>query len=151
MKPTTLNSFRHGVVTREKKICRDIYGDKMEKKKRENIRIVNQNINGLGTSVETDKRDAIKNFIVKNKIDLFVMSEVNINWKVVAKRNSMGMLAKKWFENSRAITANNTLYNTKNHHQQGGVAIITAGEMALRVKHQNKDGRNLGRWCSTLI
>ena len=40
---------------------RDTYGDKISKSKSKKvIRVVFQNINGLGTSEETDKREAIR-------------------------------------------------------------------------------------------
>ena len=52
--------------------CRDTYGDKISKSKSKKvIRVVFQNINGLGTTEETDKRDSIREFINTYKFDMF--------------------------------------------------------------------------------
>ena len=132
--------------------CRDTFGDKLQKhKKRGNIRIVFQNINGLGTTDETCKRDLIREFITLYNIDCFAMAEVNINWKIVAKKESLNSLAKQWFQNSRVVTSHNAITSTRYHHQQGGVGMIVAGDMALRIKECTRDEYKLGRWTSTLL
>ena len=82
--------------------CRDTFGDKFKRKKsNHNIRIVFQNINGIGTTEDTCKRKLIKDFISKYKIDVFGMSEVNTNWKLVGKKETLQALASSSFENSR--------------------------------------------------
>ena len=112
--------------------CRYLYGDNFSKNKaKKTLRIVFQNINGLGTSEETDKRDFIREFINTYKIDCFCMAEVNTNWKIVARKESLSALAKKWFRHSRVITAHNVVSNTKFPHQQGGVA--GRRELAVRL------------------
>ena len=63
---------------------RDFYGDKISKSKsKRNIRVIFQNINGLGTLDETDKREQLWQFINTYKIDVFAMAEVNTNWKLI--------------------------------------------------------------------
>ena len=127
----------------------DYYGDKISKSKsKRNIRVVFQNINGLRVTKETDKRDNIRQFINTYKIDIFAAAEVNINWKIVSKKQSLPSLAKEWFDNSRAIASHNILVNTKTSHQQGGVAIITSGDMASKVSQSKHDPCLMGRWCS---
>ena len=77
------------------------------------------------------------------------VAEVNINWRVVGKRENLHSLTSTWFENSRAITSNNMITSTKFQHQQGGTAIITAGDTSVRVVKSYRDKHNMGRWCST--
>ena len=128
---------------------RDFYGDKISKSKsKKDIRVIFQNINGLGTSEETDKRAQIRQFINTYKIDVFALAEVNTNWKLVAKKQSLRSQAKEWFEHSRVETSHNLLVNTKSPHQQGGVAIMVSGDMALKVSKTTQDPRHMGRWCS---
>ena len=128
---------------------REFYGDKISKSKsKKNIRVIFQNINGLGTSEETDKRDQIQQFINTYKIDVLAMAEVNTNWKLVAKKQSLRAQAKEWFEHSRTEVAHNLLVNTSTPHQQGGVGIIVAGDMALKVSKTSQDKNHMGRWCS---
>lgn len=135
----------------EKLNCR-YFGDKFHNSKKGTImRIVFQNINGLGTSEETDKRDFIREFINKYNVDCFCMAEVNINWKIVAKKESLHNLARSWFRNSRVVTSNNLLNNTKYPHQQGGVGMIVSGDTSLRVTEVSSDKFKLGQWCSSLF
>ena len=91
--------------------------------------------NRLGTKEESDKRDFIvREFITSHKIDYFCKAEVNIYWKIVSKKKSLHQLAKKWFRHSRVTTShNNKLVNTKFPHQQGGVGITMAGDLALHA------------------
>ena len=59
-------------------MCQETFGDKFHKNKNnKNLRIVFQNINGLGTTDESDKRDLIREFITKYKIDCFCIAEMN--------------------------------------------------------------------------
>ena len=113
---------------------RDTFGDNLKKKKEKDIvRVVFQNINGLGISEEADKRSNIKEFINKYKIDIMGIEEVNTNWKIVGKKDTLQTLACKWFRNSRVITSNNAIVDSKSKHQYGGVATITSGDIALKV------------------
>ena len=68
-----------------KLICRaPYYGDVLKKnKKSKNIRIVFQNINGIGTTKENDKKEILRKFINEYNVDCYAIAEVNINWKVV--------------------------------------------------------------------
>ena len=51
-------------------------------KSKSNIRVIFQNINGLGTDDDTDKRSRIINFVKDWDVDIMALAEVNINWKV---------------------------------------------------------------------
>ena len=51
--------------------CRDTYGDIMSKSKSKGImRVIFQNINGLGTKEESNKREYLREFINKYKVDV---------------------------------------------------------------------------------
>ena len=65
---------RHMDIEGQKsKNCRETYGNVMRKNKgKKVIRVVFQNINGLGTTVETDKRDTIREYIKDNKVTVVV-------------------------------------------------------------------------------
>ena len=61
---------------------REIYGDVISKNNRSNcVRVIFQNINGLGTSEEIDKREQVRELINEYKIDITALAEVNINWR----------------------------------------------------------------------
>ena len=129
---------------------RTLYGDILRKKKeKENFRVVFQNINGLGTSEESDKRDILRQFINEYKVDCLALAEVNINWKLIGKKQTLHAYARESFSQSKVVVSHNIWGQTKKPHQQGGVAIMTAGDMALRIKGSKQDDKRLGRWCSS--
>ena len=129
--------------------CRDTYGDIMSKSKNKGImRVIFQNINGLGTNEESDKREYSKEFINNYRVDVMTLVEVNINWRIVGGKENLHTLTKKWFEKSRVVTANNSITSTKKDHQQGGVAIIALGYLLLKAHNTTVDAKRLCRWCS---
>ena len=154
MKNNSSDSRRHGVNQRRnrKTHSRNIHGDVLKKKKvRSNVRIIFQNVNGFGVTDPEVKRDLIKEFINKYSIDIYAMAEVNVNWKIVAKKESLRELCNEWFSLSRTCVAHNHIAHTSKPHQQGGVGIITSGELSLHVDRTEGDIKSLGRWCSTLF
>ena len=100
---------------KRKNRSRDTFGDKLHKHKNSDIiRIMFQNLNGLGTSEETCKRELIKEFLTDYNIDIYAMAEINTNWKIVSKKQSFLALAKTWFSHTKVVTANNLITSTKN-------------------------------------
>ena len=136
-----------------KTISRDTHGDLFKKKKKQNrIRIVFQNINGLMIEDEAiDKRALVKEFINKYQVDFYALAEVNVNWSLVPRNDNLYSVTKEWYENTRVVTSHNTLIKTKKRYQPGGVAIISAGDVSLKVQKCTKDERYMGRWCSMPI
>ena len=151
--PKSNTEIRHSADGQKKESRRKTYyGDVLKRKKKKGkLRILFQNINGLGTSEENDKREIIRDFINDYKIDIFAIAEMNINWKIVAKKESLHTYFKDNFKNSRVSVCHNVWGNTKHPHQQGGVGIATTGDIALRVTRSEPDHRKLGRWTSTVI
>ena len=133
-----------------KQISRDTHGDVLKKKKKKNrIRIVFQNINGLMIEDEAiDKRELVREFINKYEIDFYALAEVNVNWSLVPRTDNLYTKCNEWFEHSRISTSHNTLMRTKKRYQPGGVAIIGSGDLSLQVQKCTKDDRLMGRWCS---
>ena len=74
-----------------KQISRDTHGDVLKKKKKKNrIRIVFQNINGLMIEDEAiDKRELVREFINKYEIDFYALAEVNVNWSLVPRADNL--------------------------------------------------------------
>ncbi len=138
--------------TYTKNDSRETFGDTLSKRQlRDKIKIVFQNINGFGADGSTEKRELIYKFLKTYKIDVFSMAEVNTNWKLVGKKNTLSSIVTPWFENVRSIAAHNLVTSTKKAYQPGGVAMITTGDIAIRTMKQDFDSRRLGRWCSSLI
>ena len=93
-----------------------------------NIRISFQNVNGF---IPKDKEDAkikqrqVYNFIQENHIDIHAMVEMNVNWRLVPKHQTINEISRGWFEMQRVTCAYNLHDRICNVHQPGGAAIIS--------------------------
>ena len=104
-----------------------------------------QNVNSIGTCEETNKKEIIREFINDYKMDCFAIAEVNVNWKVRAKKQLLQSYFKDNFKNSSVSTVHNIWGNTEYPHQQGGVGKIVTGDMALRIQCSEQDKSKMGR------
>ena len=153
MKPSQpVTDDRHQLGQDEKNGNTNRYwGDKISSKKEtNNLRVAFQNINGFGANKEAIKHQIIREFIKKNEIDIYAISEVNVNWRITSKKNSINELTRGWFEQQRVAVGYNQKDRSCGNYQPGGVGIITQGEAALRHIKSTQDPKKLGRWISTL-
>ena len=58
-------------------------------------------MNGFGVIEPKIKKNLIKEFIMKFNVDIFAMAEVNVNWRLVKKKEGLKELCRDWFKNSR--------------------------------------------------
>ena len=127
------------------------WGDKLNSKVKEIVRISFQNINGFGSEAESSKKEDIRRFMEDKEIDVMALAEMNVNWKKVGKRHTINKLIQDWFENKRIITSYNQWDKYCDNHQPGGTAILSIDEMALRVMKMGDDKRKIGRWSWQLF
>ena len=85
------------------------------------------------------------------EIDILAMSEMNVNWRVVGKSNTVNDITRGLFENHRINTACNQNDKSCHKYQPGGTCILSRGEAALRVIKTGQDERKLGRWAWQLF
>ena len=129
----------------------NIWGEQLSKKSDHNIRLIFQNIRGFGTEKEDSKAEHIRQFINEHEVDIMAMSEMNVNWRLVGKKNTMEDITQSWFEHQRVTTAYNQKDRTCDKYQPGGTSLISRGEMALRVMGSGEDTRKIGRWSWQLL
>ncbi len=79
-----------------------------------------------------------------------MMAEVNVNWRIVGKRNSIWDISRRWFERQKVSAAYNQRDRSCNQYQPGGTAIISREEISTRVIENGQDPKRLGRWTWTL-
>ncbi len=128
------------------------WGDNISSNKDNNIiRIMFQNIGGLGYNHENSKAESLKNFMNQYEVDIMTMAEVNVNWRRVTRQYSIYDLANQWFESKTISFAYNQRARCKTGHLPGGVGIISRGEAALRNKEAKQDKSRLGRWSWNLL
>ena len=129
------------------------FGDELSKRKRKDtVRIMFQNIRGLGSKEDSSKAETLRQNIADKQIDIIGMVEVNVNWKRVAKRKNLTQMSKQWFESSKvSVSYNYHQISNKTKFQPGGAAIISRGSLALRAIDFKPDSRRMGRWSSQLF
>jgi hypothetical protein len=129
----------------------EIWGDRISTKHNKIIRISFQNIRGFGKDKESIQAESIRQFIEEYDIDTYLMAEVNVNWRIVGKRNSIWDISRRWFERQKVSAAYNQRDRSCNTYQPGGTAIISKGELSTRVIETGQDPKRLGRWTWTLF
>lgn len=138
----TLNSLNNGS---------EIWGNIITNKSNQDYRIAFQNINGFGYSTDNFKGEALREFINSNEVDIMLMAEINTNWRLVGKRNTIWDITRGWFENQSVSCSYNKHDRRCSLHQPGGTATIHIGETALRVIKTGEDQKKLGRWNWSLL
>ena len=125
------------------------FGDELKSRRsNSNIRILFQNIRGFGSSEDNVKAESIRQVIQEDMVDVMCMTEMNVNWKRVAKRKNLTQISKAWFENSKvSIVYNYHQQGNKSKFQPGGSAIIGNGPLALRAIDFAPDQQRMGRWA----
>ena len=133
------------------KLEREYWGDALQAKEPNHIRIVSKNIQGLGLTAGNPKEDEIKTWLVNKQIDIIGLQEININWYKCKNKDRFGerMRSPAW-EYIRYSVAHNK-HDPQHRHQFGG--CITAGidQITHRVSGSGADDRGLGRWSWLLL
>ena len=124
------------------------YGSELRTRRPGFIRILSQNIDGIGFKAHSEKLDRLKETCDKYGVDALALQELNVNWSKVRPAQTLDMRAKKWKEDVRTATANNTADVRFPRHQYGGTAVIAMDKLAHCFFKSSSDFRNLGRWSS---
>ena len=124
------------------------YGTELRTRRPGFIRLVSQNIDGMGFSSHSDKITRLKEGCDKYGIDVIGLQEMNVNWPKVRPSQTLENKVKGWKEEVRTVTANNTTDFRSPRHQYGGTALLAIDKMAHCYFKAAKDFRQLGRWSS---
>ena len=81
---------------------------------------------------------------------MYGISEVNVNWRVTSKKNSIQDIVRGWFERQHVIVGYNQHDRICDNYLPGGTGIVSQGDLALKVAKSTQDPLSLGRWVSTL-
>ena len=73
----------------------------------------------------------MRDFITSNEIDICLLAEMDVNWRLIPKKDIINNLTRGWFENQICVTAYNQYDRTCKLYWPGGTAVITQGDMAL--------------------
>ena len=134
----------------ENKDC-STWGDKIGTKANEVVRISFQNINGFGYKYKDRKAERIREYMEEIEVDIMLMAEINVNWRIIGRINTINSVTRGWFDNQKVNTSYNQRCRTCKEYQPGGTAIIKNGETALKAEKSGQDRRGKGRWSWQLL
>ena len=133
MTNTTPSADRQGTIGEEEELENWYFGDLCSRKKKDTIRFMFQNINGIGYTSKSVKCDSVRKLIVNYNVDVMGLAETNINWGKIRRPQTLPQTCKQWFKSSKVTTAYNLKdKKRKTPHQPGGTAVISRGDMSLR-------------------
>ena len=125
----------------------EIVGDSCKTKEEQCIRLMSQNVNGIGQEANSAKEIGIKDFILNNKIDIMAIQQLNVCWSKVSNINKIWDRFRRWRENHNISVAYDTTDKNANCHQPGGVALIAVGKITHTWESSGYDKEQLGRWA----
>ena len=133
------------------------HGDLLKRNKRDCVRILCYNPNGIGfvsseRKDETIKMEKLKELRRDYDIDYVGLSEVNKDWRCCGSYDkSIWGATKRWTEHRRIQVGNNTWAPRDQFRQTGGTASMAFGDVVFRISDQGCDERKLGRWSHMTI
>ena len=136
---------RQDVLVREE----EIYGDSLNTKQTNIIRIVFLNINSIPALNDNPKNDTLYQAIKESEADIIGMTETNRNWYKVDSKHRWHERIKSWFETSHSSMAHNVKDIESTNYQPGGNILLSIDKAAHRVFSTDRDATGLGRWTST--
>ena len=75
---------------------------------------------------------------------------VGVNWSTFPQSANLASWLRDEIPDVRTHSVNNK-HEGVAHHQPGGMATFTCGELVQYIKQKREDFPGLGRWCSSLI
>jgi hypothetical protein len=110
--------------------------------------IMFQNINNLPTSASFNKSQQVIDCIIKQELDVFLMTEIGLCWPKLSaydqwNKRTIGRLSHHKF----VFSHNKTEMDQTQPIQHGGVGICTTNEGVHRVIGMGQDTSGLGRWA----
>jgi hypothetical protein len=123
------------------------WGDKLQAKEPNKVRIGIRNVNSLPSSSQDPEHIQIVEDIRTAELDIIGLSEVNLSWQNISEQENIHNRFKYNFEASKFIASNNRLdspIGTKT--QFGGTITGVIGRTTFRVAQHGVDDRKLGRW-----
>ena len=125
------------------------WGDPIPKQKETGkVRFAFQNINGLPVNSQAAKHKNIQHILEELQIDYYGMSEVNLNFPKINRRQQW----KDRFPGKfHSYSTNNEHSNSKAKRLFGGNGCILSNQLTNRVIKSGADETGLGRWVWTLI
>jgi hypothetical protein len=127
------------------------FGDHIQLKKKNTLRIGFQNIGGFPSQRKDPKEDLIRSGLNTWSFDVFGLAETNLDWRLQPEENKLWTRTREWWEHLHISHSHNTNFSPITQQQFGGTAIFTTNDIAHRVAEKGSDPSELGRWTWTKL
>ena len=130
----------------------ETFGNPMNKKNDDMIRLVGQNIGCLGVrSFGNDKQEQGKEWLITNDVDVCCWQEVGIAHQMLKHHERIQERLRDHRWNRLRISAANNKHEAIEKFQFGGTLTMAFNEVATRVHASGADEKGLGRWSWLLF
>ncbi len=118
------------------------------KKKKNRVRILLANVNGIGIEAGGNKDASLLEFTNRFKIDVVGITEPNVHWGKTRQKDHFLERTSGWYESMRTSLAYNTHRNRarSKRSQAGGTITYARDAISHRCFSQGRDESGLGRW-----
>jgi len=126
-----------------------IFGDVMENKRNNVLRIGFQNVGGFPINKSKIKEDNIRIGLTKWEFDIFGCAKMNLDWRTLPEDEKFPFRTREWWDCQHISWSHNTTSAPSSSHQFGGTAIFSINQTAHHVLEIGRDKTALGRWTWT--
>ena len=105
-------------------------GDAFGTKDSDVIRILTQNINGIGREANNTKETMLKTYVTDNAIDIAAVQQLNVCWTHLANKHKIWDRFRGWKESSHLKVAYNRREKSKTSFQPGGTAVMALNKVS---------------------
>ena len=123
------------------------FGDIMQRKSPNTLRIMLHNINRLPIYKNQDKSKKLFSYIANKQIDVALLTEIGLYWKLIHNNDKWHERIRHVFRSAKYSLSYNTTEPTMTEMVQfGGTASMAVDDCAHRVIAHGTDTTGLGRW-----
>jgi exonuclease III len=127
------------------------WGDTLERKETGTLRFAFRNVNSLPAFAAHSKNDELIQDIRKAQLDIFGMSEININWSRIQACDQLRERFRGCFEAIHLCTSHNLRSDSQDKRQIGGTCMFTNDKTCYRIITSGSDDSKMGRWSWLLL
>jgi len=125
------------------------FGDIIQIKEKNTLRIGFQNIGGFPTVRTKTKENIRRHGLIKWDFDVFGFAEMNIDWRLADEDSKLPLCTREWWEHQHISWAHNRAFPPRALQQYDGTALFSINKAAHRVTSKGQDETGLGQWCWT--
>lgn len=115
------------------------FGDSIDVKKVNTLRLGFQNIGGFPMQRGNLKEDSIRQGITRWDFDIFGMAEVNLDWRLLKEQDRLPTRTKEWWSQQHVSWAHNRNSEPRQTRQLGGTALFSLDKAAHRAVKKGYD------------